>query len=210
MSKVYFQTLQRYLDWNVCGEGKDSGHYDEYHWHGPFWFQHEWCLQRFVSLPGDTGAKVRLIKHARSSFNAGKNMAANDKPFLSYFVPDLGVFSSFEGDFLPEDKMHQRQGYIMLKQIETYADRTMKKLTGSALAETRVFKTQEQLMVALCTRYDKYRKLFELEWPDLDGKYLADFIDRLTERRDKYTDPKAVERRERSKARELAKKTLGL
>lgn len=212
MSKAYFAMMDRFTDFNVLGLGKDSGHCDEYHWKGRMLWQHEWCMQRWVKLPD--GVRVRLIKHAKSKFNAGKGMAGKgmtcETPYLSYFVPDLGVFSSFEGDFLPEDQLHRRQGYIMTKQIETYPERAMKRLTGSLLMDVRAFKAEKELMEALCQRYDKYRKLFALEWPDLDMTHLAHFIDLMTEKRDRYMDPKSTAQRERKKARELAKKTLGL
>jgi hypothetical protein len=208
MSKGYHELIARYVQWNLNGSGQDRGRYSDWSYRESRFFNQHYPIARIVSLP--SGEKVRLVRSGQGNSWHGGKLTVDGKQFHTYYVPDVGVFSLYEGDWLPEDKMHQRTGYIMLQQVRCYAETQLERLNGKKLQERGCADRTQRGLTLLYERFDKYSALFELGWDPLPGMYATELAEQMDRMLAAYNDPKAVIKRQRAAARTLAKKTLGL
>jgi hypothetical protein len=208
MSKVYNALIQRFIEWNLAEAGQDHGRYQDWSYKEFRFFNQHYPIARIVTTAA--GEKVRLVKAGSGNSWMGGKLTFFGNAFHTYYVPDIGVFSPYEGDYLPEPDMHRRQGYIMLQQVRCFAEDKLDTMNGKKLQERNVASNLQGALQRLYERFDKYSQLFNLGWDPLPIMYqseLAGEIDRMIRI---YNNPKMVQKRERAAARKLAKKTLGL
>jgi hypothetical protein len=198
---------QRYLLWNVERQGEDQSRKSEqsYWWRGPIWYDGAIPCTRFVQ--GARGRWFLLTKHT------GPTIRAKDfnNSYSRLVVPDIGVFSRYEDDWLPEADMHERLRYIMLQQVREFTELRIECHTDKTIAEQPMTVSSNRAQLSqLYIKYEDYAKHFDLGWGKLPGMYMDGFDEAVRIKAGRWNDPDAVRRRERAKARKLASKALDL
>jgi hypothetical protein len=194
-----------YLHWNLQRVGKDEQRKGFGYWYrDTVFFNDGTPITRFVTAPRKT--KILLVKH-------GGLVTTSDYPvkFESRIVPDIGAFSRYEDDMLPEEELHERIRYIMLQQVREFTALNVEPLTDKMLAEANPnygHGSLQQRMSNLYAQHDSYARLFELKWSALPNMYREQLADTIRMKIDRWNDPAAVARRTRAQARKLAVKAL--
>lgn len=209
MSKAYNALVSRFIDWNLDGVGQEQGRYQDYSYKDFRFFNQHYPIARIVTVP-NSGRKVRLVRAGSGNSWMGGKIVIRGGAFETYYVPDIGIFSPYEGDWLKEEDMHRRQGYIMLQQVRSFAELHLSQTNGKKLQEGYNQSSLQGALDKLYVRFDKYSELFNLGWEPLPDMYRSELREQIERMVKAYNDPKSVLRRERSSARKLAKKTLGL
>ncbi len=198
---------RRHILWNLHREGEDQSRKSEQHywWRGPIWYDGNIPCSRFVQ--GVRGRWFQLIKHT-GPLTSDKDL---NNRFQRLVVPDIGVFSRYEDDWLPEADMHERIRYILLQQVREYTELRIETHTDKTIAEmAHIASSQRAQLSQLYLKYEDYSKHFGLDWGKLPTMYMEGFDEAVRVKTNRWKDPDAVRRRERAKARKLAKEALGL
>lgn len=124
---------------------------------------------------------------------------------------EIGVFSRHAGDQLDDTELHARVRFIMLMETREYAYETPPKYTGKWLEENKYQADNvAKDLDAYYARYTRYNEIFDLNWPPLPEMYRDHLKAEIAQKLAQYNTPEMVTRRERVKARKLAKQALGL
>jgi len=194
---------QEFLDFHLFGKGKDTGA-DTHMWYrGDILYYENSPSWRLVDGPKK---KVLLVKHI--GFHR-----KGDDPILKVLdyasVPELGVFSRYPNDWMPQGKdLNDRIRFIFLSQARDIVYEQLPKYGGDVLER----KERNSLTKELDKVYAAYRhfdKVMGCGWGDMPSIYREQLDQEAQRRIDAYNDPRKVKARERSKARKIAMEALG-
>jgi hypothetical protein len=159
----------------------------------------------------------RLIKRKEGDYGLLMRHSLNmivPKEWSKYFhkisVSDVGVFSRFDGDWLNDANTHERIRWLMLLEMAELVDEHVARLTGDEANKQSTLKTYEKSMARKYETYESYSRIFGLNWPAAPTSYRERMVAAIYEKKDRWNDPKSVQRRERMVAKRLAHKVLGL
>lgn len=196
------QLLSAFIDHNMTGGGRSAAAKGSYWYRGTVLYYNQTPSWRFID--GVKGTKVMLVKHLgyappKQDPYKGRMKARS--------VPDIGVFSHFEGDMLPDNQVLDRVRYIMLSQVRELVYETMPKINADQLESYKADDLRKTLK-EMYKRYNDLRVATGCGWNDMPTIYIEQLEDGMKQKIDAYNDPAAVKARERSAARKLAVKAL--
>lgn len=215
----------RWCKWVFEGKGKDSGNGGgEHFYRDRVKYYGSWPRQRWVK--SYRNGEVLLVRHVRPNDPACDDSRVGMKTIDGYahghtriIVDDLGVFSKYPGDMVEDDKLHERQEFIMVSKVRHFVMEELPSITGdqfekpwhrwsqedgTTLDHYRAWLKKQQEV------YFDYSYAFGLYWNGIPQMYFDRFEEVVAAKLRKYNDPKAVAQRERTNARRLAKQALGL
>lgn len=195
-----------FLAFTLEGKGKETGSDAHFWYRGDILYYDNTPSWRVVEGNPQLKKKVLLVKHV------GFHRKADD-PVLKLMtpcpVPDIGVFSKYPNDWMPEGPMlNDRVRFIMLSQVRHLVYEELPKVSGDQL-ERREHKSMLKQIERFYSEYDLYNKLVGCGWAPMPSIYREQFDDEVKRRIDAYNDPAKVKQRERSKARKIAMEALG-
>jgi hypothetical protein len=200
----------KYLRWNIERRGDDHSRKSagDVWWDRTVWYDGNVPCTRF--MPGLGKHKpILLVKHLGPQTGTDKTYDGRHERIV---VPDIGVFSRYADDMTPDDEVHERIRYILLQQVREYTEINLEGATDKWCAEHvhSSLAAMRRSLAGLYIKYDNYSKSFDLRWPSLPRMYGDQFDELARAKTERWNDPDAVKRRERAKARKLAKEALGL
>lgn len=204
------QIIKRWVLHVLHDKGKDrSDALDRYAYRGVLLYSNDWPVARLVHAKGR-----RWVCLTRTGAAAPTSSGVVGVPYVGNLVhvPCVGAFSQYEGDMLPDDKLHDRLSWLWHAEAQGIIEKAqtwpMVKLLSTGWRQGN--KTLQRDMSNVYGRYHAYRDAFDLDWPDFPGRYENALGNALALRSNEYNAPKAVEKRERAAARKEAKQALGM
>lgn len=199
---------EAFFRWNLLGKGSETGSAGKCSYHGSVLYHTAVPSQRLVK--STTGRHVLVARYLHPSI---PEWARTQTDFV--VVPDIGVFSRFPGDWLEEpSEIHGRVKYILLLEAEDHIRQTSS-INGKLLLQGNGYRgTSKSERISKMSRvYDqwlRYDTAFKLGWGPMPSFYMTKLRDLIDGKVQKYTDPEAILRRERTAARKQAKQALGV
>ena len=195
------EVYERYLNYNLFHIGKGSGTQSSHHWHESIYYYNGLPVQRIFQRKGQRPVVVCI------GGMFPKNMR---KDFDEIFVEDIGVFSKYLGDMVDGQAAHDRQRYMMLSRIQTYVDVVIPGMSDEQCHNVRTLPGIEKDLNGMYEKYRDYSILFFLDWPSLPRSYIERAVSQVIAKAERWSDPKAITKRERAAAKRMANKALGL
>jgi hypothetical protein len=206
--------LSRQHDWvrNVIHGEKHREKYstDAYWFSGDVFFKHEEAVMRLLPTTDGKWLVLRQNSHWGQVFDDNKvgfdgKPRSNMLPALTFH--SIGVHHPYHGGKLEGVELHRFMHWQQVGRLESVIE----------AAKTTAIKTLDEYsgnaLVGMAEKYEQdhfeYRSKLAPDLPDLPT-YHVRIRKLIDDRLAKYRDPKAVEQRERNKARTIAKKALGL
>lgn len=126
-------------------------------------------------------------------------------------VPDIAVFSRYEGDMLGDDGLTHRLRFTWLRQMQWHVDVTAARYNGKQLYERngKVATALRDELDRMIECYHAYEMAVMPGWDSLPN-YRCKLDELISHKVGAYRDPDAIRRRERAKARAKALEALGL
>lgn len=168
-------------------------------------------VYRFVRTPDNK--LVKLIKnqeinvvHENQSFNVHKIFVP---------VPDIGVYSRFDGDTIPLEALHGRLQFLFLEQASRYFDEYVYGMTAPSIIKLQTRDWGPSTVLQLhYDRWKTYSYMFDLNWPEMPQEFMDRVAAYENDKIGKYTDPANIKKRDisrvRAKARKEAKEAFGV
>jgi hypothetical protein len=215
MNKTSDKLKERWLRFNIRGEGsRKSSRMAKYSYTGPIYYSHGWPVARLVQLPG--GNYACLNKHHIWPANP-KEWTYGSTPRLAtnLNVPDVAAFSSYDGDWLSDNKLHERLRNLWMMiaayQVELARDTAFPTLvTGDPNGINGLQRSLRSQLQSAAKEYSEYSAAFQLGWHSFPTIYGAELEQIIEDRKRVYFSPSEVAKRERREARAGAKMALGL
>jgi hypothetical protein len=211
----YYSLRDRWLDFNIDGKGKPTGkegnnRYDNnvlYDGNNPQqrFMRDAWNAPVVLAWTYDSAA---IHQPRPDTGTPGTRYFVPGNRTLFFHVPDIGVFSRFEGDQMTDDDLHDRLKYVFLMEARSYCEEKVERKTAEQLQHSWCRDQLERGINAQYERWDEYSRTFRLRWPDLPDLYREQVVSTINNKVEAYLDPKAIARRQRNHARSLAKKAL--
>lgn len=225
------QAENRYLRFNMFSEGKDSGvGTDARWWRGEVSFYKDYPQVRYMGYHKHASwprANHHVFIHTHNSPIISRYWLREYEGYALFIrVPDLAVFSKYPGDMLDVSDTHERVKLIMLHEIRELALEEAAGISGATLAANHIsngFKFRpwastppsysevkplhewlQDKYDSLVNRWVDYNHAFNLCWSPVPSMYEEEMQRVMKSNMRKYQDPKAVERRERARARKIA------
>jgi hypothetical protein len=198
------ECYERWLNLNLNGVGKSTGKSSVHFYRDNVYFYNGLPVQRIF----DRGVGRKSVLAIKNSVVYVPKFYKDAVELIG--VEDLGVFSMYPNDFLKDDKAHERQRFIMLSCIREFVDETVPGYTDELASEGNSLGAVTRTISNYYEKYEHYAELFGLDWPKLPESYRERVIDTIYRKRDAWSDPKNVAKRERAQAKRLANKALGL
>lgn len=197
------QVYERWLNFNLYGRGKETGSVSSHRYAGPVYYYGDVPMQRFVNRDGDK--PVIVMRNTLVNMEPTHKLAVK-----TIHVEDLSVFSKYRGDMLKDEDMHARQRFIIQSDIFKFVDEDVPGFSDESCTMPQMeWKTLKALNHKI-ERYQDYNELFKLGWPPLPDSLRQRVSDTINAKIARWTDPKAVTKRERAAAKRMANKALGL
>jgi len=206
----------RWVAFNVRGEGlRKSSRNSKFSYAGPIYYSNGWPIARLVMLPD--GNYACLNKHHVHPKNPPW-WPLDSKPWkkLDLSVPDVGAFSSYDGDWLTDTQLHERLRNLWMliasHQVEHAKEMAFPKLvnTDDNTGISGMQRTLRSLLDNVEKEYTHYGAAFQLGWRSFPTTYRAELEQVITDRKRFYFSDNEMRKRERAAARAGAKKALGL
>ena len=201
------EVIKRWLAFNVDGEGKDRATSGNYWFRGSVFYYDASPAMRIVDGVGKR--KIVLIRHV--GLNATVKKPYTDKQLRSLNLPDIGVFSSYEGDMMEDGHpLNERVRFILLSQLRAFVQEEIVTINGLELGgKGKAGKLREKAK-GFYKIYNTYREWIGCPWPNMPDIYLQQFDETVKRKIADYESPEAQKKRERAAARKKASKMLGL
>lgn len=195
----------RWLQWNIYGTGKDkytlgsaTGRY-----RGNVLYYNGEPAARVVKRPH--GGWCKLYKWQIGSIPADLKYDC-----MELYVSHLGVWSRFDDDQISDDDLHTRTQFLMVSEVVEYVNESIDARSDESFERKNAVDVVTRQLDIWNERYKKYSDMFDLRWPDLPDAFWSQARAKAQAKHDRFMDPAAVTKRERSKARRMAMKALGL
>jgi len=218
MSDITYSTYEEFHEWNLNGKGSSEGgqpRRDGEWYRGSIYYYGDDPASRYIA--GPKRKKVELIVRANVGHMSYEYREKMKAKLLRLNVMDIGVFSRYDDDWVPEAELHDRLRFLMLSRIMEFNDRYTPGLTGRQLVEEqqansyrRTEKNLRSMLKGYYKEYNDYSKHFGLNWKEPPSLYLEKLEETFADLKRVWLDPFAVAKRERQKARREASKALGL
>jgi hypothetical protein len=204
----------RWVRYVIRGEGKPRSDANErYAYKGEVLYSNTWPAARLVQMPDGNWA---CLSKTGTRGCAPVEWKGDGKPTLNtvIYVPCVGVFSEFDGDMLPPDKLHERMQWLFLAQSQACIDKALvwpadKLLTIQGYRSLGADELKSTLRSQVA-KWNQYSLTFKLGWPGFPDHYYNDLMSAIASREKEYLSPQAEAQRTRQKARKEAKIALGL
>jgi hypothetical protein len=195
------QIYERWLDYNLYGMGKSTGRQGSHTYNQEVYYYGDRPVQRVFKRPGKRPVVVCINGMFPKSLR---------NEFEEIYVEDLAVFSQYPGDMLEGAAAHDRQRYMMLCRIQNLVDIEVPGYTDEVCDNIRTLPGFEKKIGGFYDLYRRYSDLFGLHWPELPRSYRERGVHQIISKAENWSDPKAIQKRERAAAKRLANKALGL
>lgn len=200
----------RFIKWNVMGVDGDRLTSGNWSFRGSVLFYQYRPQKRFIK--DKLGRPVMLRRQYATSDSVSTKpieRSMGDVKYLEWTLPDIGVWSWYEGDMLSQGELHERMQFLFMAELRCYADTVLKPMSGADLGakgQAAVVKHVD----AMYERYDAYNQLFAQHWAPMPEMYRTEIIELMNAKVKRYHDPKQVAARDRMHARKIAKKAFGI
>jgi hypothetical protein len=214
MAKKNSMLIDRWLAFNIRGDGlHKSSRHSKYSYNGPIYYSHGWPIARLVKLPN--GNWACLNKHHVYPQNP-KHWVDYGGPKLgtNLSVPDVAVFSAYEGDWLDDAGLHERLRDLWPKiaahQVDEARETAFPTLVSPDYTDHGRQTQLAEMIATVTNEYTLYNAAFRLRWPKFPTVFADELKTIIGDRKRHYYSKTEVDKRERAAARAGAKKALGL
>jgi len=203
------KTVERWLLFNIRGEGiRKSTRADKHSYIGPIYYAHQWPIARLVMLPD--GHYACLNKHYVHPANpTGWTVDGGPRLTLNLSVPDIGVFSGYDGDWLSDTQLHERLRDFWMK-VERAREMHFPQLVSGDSSGGGMQRTLRGAVDNATKEYRAYSAAFQLGWHSFPTIFRSELDQVIEDRSRVYFSDAEVKKRERATARAGAKRALGL
>jgi len=191
---------RKWIDRNAFETTKQTGRQGNHAFIGPVYYYNNTPSHRIVWHRNGKRFGILIGYHTGTFEKARYNLT----------VPDIGVFSRFEGDMLPDEELHPRVQWLMVNEIKEYVDQILPAKSNEDCANSKMQESYMKSFNALVGRYDSYNAFFDLGWTGIPPSFMDRAKAMIATKGAEWNDPNAVTKRQRAKAKRAAEKALGL
>ena len=192
--------MGRWVRWNVLHEGIDRSPCgsERYHYTRFALYSYSWPVARLAK-----GRNKTWVCLAKSNIGLQHELVKE-----TLIVPDLSVFSVYEGDWYDNGHMHERLRWL----LNVSAQQTREK--AQTWPDRRIMNGGDKILIADLMRikgiYEEYVRLMPVNWPEFPERYIEELAHAVLARHTRYASPEQTSKRERRWARSEAKEALGI